>query len=113
MKAKGEEKDDKEMQRFYYFVRSVSSHWSVLCLVNTKALDLEDKVGVGWNVWRCTPLSIGQIGGNGKTTFAASGDTSNTDIPALDHFADAEFERERFTLLVGYDTISVNSTYAL
>ena len=110
--AKGEGNDNKEMQWFHCFVGSVFEDIRVTSsLVNSEALDLEYKVGVGWNIWRCAPLSIGQGGGNGETTFASSGDTSDTNIPALDHFADAEFERERFALLVGYDTVS-DDTYA-
>jgi hypothetical protein len=69
--------------------------------MDTKALDLENQVGIAWDVRRGTPLAIGQTGGNRETTFTPGSHASDADIPALDHFANAEFERERLSLLVG------------
>lgn len=72
------------------------------CLVDSDALDVKDQVGVGRNVRGRALLAVRKRSGDGKATLTAGGDASDTDVPALNDFTDAELEGERLALLVGW-----------
>ena len=76
-------------------------------LVDRNALDIEDQVGVGRNVRGRTLLSVRHRGGEGEATLAASGHTSDTDVPAFDDLANAELEGKGLALLVGCVVVSM------
>lgn len=83
----------------------VDNYWQHLS--DRNALDIEDQVRVGRNVRGSTLLAVSHRGGDSKTTLTASSHASDTDVPALDHLADTELEREWLALLVGCLTVSL------
>lgn len=75
-------------------------------LADRNALDVEDQVGVGWDVRGSTLLAVCKRGGDRQATLTTSGHAGNTNVPALDDLADAELEGERLALLVGCHVVS-------
>lgn len=71
------------------------------CLTDRDALDVEDQVRVGGNVWWCALLAVCKVGGNGQSALATRSHASDTNVPALDDLANTKLEREWLALLVG------------
>jgi len=70
-------------------------------LTNRDALDVEDQVGVGWDVRGRTLLAVCERSGDSEATFTSGGHAGDTDVPAFDDLADAELEGKWLALLVG------------
>ena len=67
---------------------------------NCKQLEVEDELRIGWDVGGRSFLAIAMMRRDCDTTLTACSHTSNTDIPACNHFAGAELEGEWFALFV-------------
>jgi hypothetical protein len=70
-------------------------------LLDLQKLDVEDESAVGGNTWHLL-AAIGQVGGNGKSSFATNGHANDTNVPSINDLARTESEGECFALLVCY-----------
>lgn len=68
--------------------------------LDLKHLDVEDELGVWWDVRWCTSATVTKVSWDGDTTFTTDSKTGDTNIPALDDFTGAELELEWLSLLV-------------